>query len=103
MNMHVTSLRGLTEQSSSQHLIVACRTGPDNDENAVKYTVPLYTRMEELCKNPVWVDGVQVTVRFTCPADMKEAWGISQFGSQCDCIFCNKKIIAGDHCKLRPA
>ena len=103
MNMHVTSLRGLEEQCSSEHLILACRTGPDNDEYALKYTNPLYTRMEELCKNPIWVDGILVTIKFTCPGDMKEAWGICQFGSRHDCMFCSKKLLAGEHCKLRPA
>ena len=103
MNMHVTSLRGLEEQCSSEHLILACRTGPDNDEYALKYTNPLYKRMEELCKNPIWVDGILVTIKFTCPGDMKEAWGICQFGSRHDCMFCSKKLLAGEHCKLRPA
>jgi hypothetical protein len=103
MNMHVTSLRGLEEQSSSQHLILACRTGPDDHEHALKYTVPLYKRMEELCKTPILIDDILVTVSYMCPADMKEAWGIGQFGSQHDCLFCCKKLGAGGHCKLRPA
>ena len=103
MNMHVTSLRGLEEQSSNHHLMVACRTGPDDKEHAEKYTVPLYKRMEMLCKNPVWVDGVRVDISFFVTADMKEAWGIGQFGNQHHCLFCTKIISVGDHCKLRPA
>ena len=102
-NVHATYLRPLYSQRALDYLVIGCNTGPDDKENFVKYSLPIYKEMEILCKYPLEVDGEMWEVKLTVSADLKEAWHISGDGHVDKCFLCPKKLVSGAHCMLRPA